>query len=828
MKSDDIIKFIDNTIIAKLKENNIFEKFMSLEEIRHKLIYTVYNVEFEDLTSKECLGFWKPSTQKLVIEKKLENPSTQKNEALSVKIHELLHALTTKYISNVEERWGIQQITNAHWYIDENGQRVDIPFEEKGRGLNEGITEYFSQKLCPESEYLYSEKGISFNISGSYPLEQIMIKQLAVLYGEDKIIDAYINNKDIDIPEEAYKQLRRSFDHIDEKDSHIRNKKQGRPWQELSPGERIEIMAVKENIADTFKETQQFFLENCILKEINNINTKEQALEFATKLRELNLLNIKIEGNEKANYEKYNLAFARKYLLIMNKNITYDEQVKFEDILAYLTSGSEQSLKISETLENTKSFLSKVKNFVLSFNSKAEAKFTAINRGSEGNIYIREIGKEIISGNNISIYQYLTEEDYKKYQAGDKTIKGEILRGNIELKKLKKDKDYAKAVGMDLLSQSRVEDKLLNSNGYIGYIAFDYKPYLIPGAAKAFEESQKYIGVELEGFEQKMYICEIASDDKKNNIKKYMVLPKEEIEKSRLMGNKYHPSIIIQGNIDLERVQQDKKYRDFLEQKFLPKERVKVARLIYDGYVGEIIDIGDVYKTYTNPRHLEALALFGANGEEKIEEEVEIVVKGEKSKETIRYYLKKGEKTGEKDSFGSDIYSYEFIPSIEMQKMWADKNYANSPERERIIIKGSENEIQWHLKYERIKESVVYRGGYIGTNQDVLNHNSQKHVKIAESGVVLWEMNGNLYLSQINKSEFESRRKIHGNLDIEKINNDPTYRKFVTENILTQSNIDNIILTGRYDNIEFDEIKGEFNVNKKLKKARRSGHDLVL
>ena len=159
MKSDDIIEFIDNTIMVKLNNNNIFEKFRSLEEIRQKLIYTVYDVNFEDLTQKECDGFWSPSAKRLVIDKKLENPITQKNEALRVKIHELLHALTTKFISNVEERWGIQQITNSHWFLDKKGQRVDIPFEEKGRGLNEGITEYLAQKLCPEENYKYDEKG---------------------------------------------------------------------------------------------------------------------------------------------------------------------------------------------------------------------------------------------------------------------------------------------------------------------------------------------------------------------------------------------------------------------------------------------------------------------------------------------------------------------------------------------------------------------------------------------------------------------------------------------------------------------------------------------
>ena len=180
---------------------------------------------------------------------------------------------------------------------------------ENGQGLNEGLTEYLAQKLCPKSEYVYNRGYVSFNISGVYAMEQVAIKQIAILYGEEKIIDAYLNNHDIDMPQEQYLELRTNFDYINEKESKIRNIYKGRSFEELSDVEQTDVLKATDNIEDIFIQSQQYFLENCLMEEIRTVSNLEQAEVLKEKLKQLNSLRINIRNNEKANYEKYNFAF---------------------------------------------------------------------------------------------------------------------------------------------------------------------------------------------------------------------------------------------------------------------------------------------------------------------------------------------------------------------------------------------------------------------------------------------------------------------------------------------------------------------------------------
>ena len=62
--------FIDNTIIATLKsqEKYIFEGFITIEEIRSKLLQMVKSVKYEDLSERGVVGYWNFSEGNLVID----------------------------------------------------------------------------------------------------------------------------------------------------------------------------------------------------------------------------------------------------------------------------------------------------------------------------------------------------------------------------------------------------------------------------------------------------------------------------------------------------------------------------------------------------------------------------------------------------------------------------------------------------------------------------------------------------------------------------------------------------------------------------------------
>lgn len=840
----NVAHFIDESIIAILKGNNIFESVLSVEDVRNKLINIVTNIEFEDLTEKGLDGYWTTAGNKIVIAKNHEKKLFNSQNAKETLVHELLHALTTieqlyNHENQIYESYcGI----NRSYYIQEKNR-----FEEYGRGLNEGITEYLAQKLCLTDGYRYSSGKISFDVSGSYPMEQIMISQLAILYGEDKIIEAYLNNHDIDMPHEEYLEIREYFDFINDTDSHIRNVVKGRSYKDLSQEELEDVTLSRSKIENKFIDSQQFFLENCLINEINNINTLEQAEEIKIKLQRLNKLNITIEGNENANYDKYNFAFIRKYLQIANRDKSYDEQVKFEDVEKYIVgdlSGlvtlNNKLLKTADTLNNSDKLLKKIGGFFVegfqeiiadiknskklspiiekiavtlnqskksheSLSYSKQSKFTEIDRESEGKIYIKECGKEIIAGEEIIAYQYLTEEEFLRYQAGDRDVKGEILKGNIDIKRLKKDEEYKKAVGERLLAQDRIEDKLLNYNGYIGYIDENLYKHVNPEVQMRFEEQEKYIKLDLDGFDETMYITEMQN--KEAEVSEYILLSKSEL-KERRIDSHYMPMNLLHGEIDLAKLNKDDRYREFVQSKFLNKERLDKCSMLYDSYVGEITDKWLNFSA--KMEHVEEFAIWGANGEEKIESKIKIDNKEKK----VNWYLEKGDKTGEKDEFGNELYTYEYISSDEMKKMWADKGYKDSEDREKHILIGSESDIKY-LSYEQANSRLVYEGGYIGIDMGLRVEKGNKQC-LEVKDAVIWENNGVIYVSKANGKELETKTKIMCNLDLERIGNDPEYEKFVFDNVLTLENI-NDIFAGNRNNIEISEKDGEFSyiINKK-------------
>ena len=392
LTKDDAIR----TLIKYLEKSNIFSSYLSIQQIEIKLNEIVEKVEIEVLSSEGLSGYWETQDKKLGLDNKLFNPlfytSANRDEVI---IHELLHALTTKYING-------KTFCGLKYYEKRDG------YEEHGRGFNEGTTEYLAQLICPTDKptvFEYNEK-IKFKNVGTYKMEQIAIKQLAILYGQDKIIKAYLQNEDIEMPELQYKNLRDNFDFINEKNSFIRNILAEREYKDLTDEWKAKIDDAKNNISDTFITSQQYFLEQCLSQEIDNMETKEQAEELREKLKQLNDLGIEIKGNEKANYEKYNHKFIRKYLEIVNKDRSPQELVGFDAVEEYITSNQKILLQNESFFSKMKISFNILKEKIMSRSEKEENRFIPIERGNEETIYIRECGKESVGGIYIKQYHF--------------------------------------------------------------------------------------------------------------------------------------------------------------------------------------------------------------------------------------------------------------------------------------------------------------------------------------------------------------------------------------------------------------------------------------
>ena len=145
----------------------------------------IKDIVYEDLSENNFEGVWNSETQILKLNKEFleikQDNSKEHNMHLHVAIHEMLHALSRG--------------------IDQNGQCVSGIIKRSGKeqfrggGFNEGITEFLAQKILPTKKELYKRGGIEFNCAGAYALEQVFIKELAVLYGEENIIKSYLNNQ---------------------------------------------------------------------------------------------------------------------------------------------------------------------------------------------------------------------------------------------------------------------------------------------------------------------------------------------------------------------------------------------------------------------------------------------------------------------------------------------------------------------------------------------------------------------------------------------------------------------------------------------------------
>lgn len=457
VRDDTFKKECIDIFIREISKNNVFGNFMSIPEIKAKLEKTIEYADYGK-TDVGVAGFWR-SSDKLI---RISDEIDKDKEGLRVIIHELVHALTDGDIFGC----GIRT--------------------ENGRGLNEGATEWLTTEILPnyakQNTYMYRYKNISFEAKGVYPFEQIGLKQLQALCGKEIIIQAMLeNNKGIISYKVDKSEYFRSsweyvflYDHINELQSNITKIMNGRRYEELSNEEKSIVDMDVENICNDFKQAQGIFLDKFLMDEIREASRNQDVSkmeELKVKMKELNELKINIEGEKDINYEKYNILFVKEYLKVANKDKEPSEHVKFDDVEKYITGEEENKLskdvvinRIKDiTIEDINNFLNKeitiqdVKKQLNRVKNKAKEgirkikqrltkennEFTFISRGEEGNIYVREVSKEVIGGKNITNYEYLTEEQYIEFQNGNE-VKGNILKGNIDLKKLGKMKNMLK------------------------------------------------------------------------------------------------------------------------------------------------------------------------------------------------------------------------------------------------------------------------------------------------------------------------------------------------------------------------------------------------
>lgn len=579
--------------IKEIKKNNVFEKYMSVSEIKNKLQSIVNYVEYGE-ADKERSGYWN-RIEKYVRISKEKNVKTNGKRVL---IHELIHALTT----------------------NENSQSGVIK-NEKYRAFNEGAVEWLTNKILPDDEHKYTSKGITFNTQGTYPFEQIQIRQLAALYGDEVIIDAIMKNdinkvREVVKEPEAFDEFVFLFDHINELKINISAMRNGRKTNELTEEEKTRIDRSENFICTNFKQAQSIFLEKILMSEIKDtINSRDinKLQELKLKMRKLNELKIHINGEKNINYEKYNILFIKEYLKVVNNGKKPDEEIKFDDVEKYII-GEEKKRKGKKIFSN---FINK------------ENKFIPILRGGEETIYIKESGKENICGEVINSYEYLTEEEYKAYLNGNKEYRPKILKGKINLKKISKDIEYGRKIGENLLSQEIIEERELNYGGYIGE-TLDYESKSVSSHNLKIEErfKENIEAIPIRNNNGTKYLVEMPYfkeiGDKKIFCYKY--LTRQELEEYRkdlgniVIGKKEKLDVrdsntffIDMLNVDL--IKTNNKYREYVEKVFFDEKRIKECNEKYKGYLGGALGIGDVFEEFFDPKIVETLNKDISSGE---------------------------------------------------------------------------------------------------------------------------------------------------------------------------------------------------------------------
>lgn len=174
--------------------NNIF-KISSKIESKKTLKENIQSIDNE--TYKPCSAGQYEFTEKIIylIKNKPEDPSIKIKDLKTDHIlkrtlmHEILHALLMK---KIETEKGTKKYTQATFeYYKKDEIEAEI-----GRGMLEGLIEWILSKAYNEKTQIIDINSIDIkSTSNYYPIEENIVKQLEILYGEDKIMKICKNGK---------------------------------------------------------------------------------------------------------------------------------------------------------------------------------------------------------------------------------------------------------------------------------------------------------------------------------------------------------------------------------------------------------------------------------------------------------------------------------------------------------------------------------------------------------------------------------------------------------------------------------------------------------
>lgn len=290
--------------LETIEQNEWFKKYISVEDakriLNENVKEVVENAKMPMGTASACYNI----VDRTVCFPEKFDLQNISNDAKTIIVHELLHALTLNSElddKDVGEVFSGINYTKTFETVRWGRRNIEVS-DDKGRGLNEGITEWLAERLMGGNTYkselgVYEVCGINTSESNAYPAHQVLVKELAILYGEDVIIQAYLTNN-INLIKEAmannpkiYNASKTFDDFSDLSDSLVE--------MDMAIGKNFVKKQFRKELRETFSETQDFFVEEILTKEIEVALESQDIVkieEVKGKLEKLLELNINIKG----------------------------------------------------------------------------------------------------------------------------------------------------------------------------------------------------------------------------------------------------------------------------------------------------------------------------------------------------------------------------------------------------------------------------------------------------------------------------------------------------------------------------------------------------
>jgi len=390
---------------------------------------------------------------------------------------------------------------------------------------------------------------------------------------------------------------------------------------------------------------------------------------------------------------------------------------------------------------------------------------------------------------------------------------GGVLRGDIDFEKLKEDKMYAKAVGEKMLTDERIKNKVMNYSGYVGFIE-NYQKHVHEDVEERLEALEKFIPIKPEGYSEVMYIVQVQNDELDSH-SNYVLLTRDEVDKYKSEPDKSNIGTHIFGEIDISRLEREKNYKAYAEAYFLNKNRIDAKLKEFDGYVGEIIDSSKESKfkdfgrnrntvmgfyNYNDPDVQEYFAHTGVNGEIKIKSEV-----------ANDFYVKECGSVGEKDYNGNEIYQYEIIYEDDMKKLRSGASKHYSSEEQRLYITSAKEDLKYLKNYSI--SGLIMDGGCVSESAYRARCvNRTCSIDLDNSFGLkgrFFEQNGHNYFvpydTSLSDRDFKDRVCLEGDIDIERMNKDERYRRFIEKKVFTVENYKALFIDKKIKGFDISE-----------------------